>query len=285
MKFVKTFLELTHTSAHSPFARHLLATVVAPHSQAIEVEDNYVFYSNRSGAHASKQDWSAALADAEACIARNPSWGKGYSRKSTALVGQGALADAAAALNAGIKADPSNASLTEALADVNARIQQQQQQRAGAANPLAGMINLAKLASNPKTAKYLSDPSFIAAIKDIQTNPSALQKHMGDPRVMEAISVSLGIDMAAMPDDDADAAAAAGNNYKFKGMGDDSDDDAVVGDASDDEDAHKSKPKAKAATEANKTTRAPAGPAYSAPAPAAAAPPIEEQEEPQGTPL
>ena len=46
-----------------------------------------MLYSNRSGALAASGSFSAALSDAERCIALDPTWGKGYTRKAAALHG------------------------------------------------------------------------------------------------------------------------------------------------------------------------------------------------------
>jgi hypothetical protein len=45
--------------------------------QAIELDDNYVYFSNRSAAYTSMSRFSEALDDAEACIKRKPDWSKG----------------------------------------------------------------------------------------------------------------------------------------------------------------------------------------------------------------
>ncbi|GMH56003.1 hypothetical protein TrRE_jg11306, partial [Triparma retinervis] len=40
--------------------------------------------------------------------------------------------------------------------------------------------------------EYLTDPAFMAKIKTLQTNPNALQGMLGDPRIMEVLSMALG---------------------------------------------------------------------------------------------
>ena len=42
--------------------------------------------SQRSGAHASLGDGSAALSDANECVKLAPQWAKGYGRKGAALI-------------------------------------------------------------------------------------------------------------------------------------------------------------------------------------------------------
>ena len=61
-------------------------------SQAIELDpQNHVLYSNRSGAYASKKDWTHALEDAKKVTEIKPDWSKGWGRKGTALHGDGDL--------------------------------------------------------------------------------------------------------------------------------------------------------------------------------------------------
>lgn len=45
------------------------------------------------------------------------------------------------------------------------------------------------LLSNPKTAAYFQDPDFLAKLQDIQSNPANIQKHMSDPKIMDAFEV------------------------------------------------------------------------------------------------
>eukprot|EP00906_Rhabdomonas_costata_P020682 RCo030108 len=49
------------------------------------------------------------------------------------------------------------------------------------------------LASHPETRKHVADPGFVAAVKAIQQDPAKeLPKHMGDPRVMQAMMLLMG---------------------------------------------------------------------------------------------
>ncbi|KAG5440756.1 hypothetical protein PCK2_000192, partial [Pneumocystis canis] len=51
-----------------------------------------------------------------------------------------------------------------------------------------------KIASNPKTAKLLSDFEFMEKIKKVQENPSCLIEQLGDPRMASILPVLLGLD-------------------------------------------------------------------------------------------
>lgn len=58
----------------------------------------------------------------------------------------------------------------------------------GASNPFAkafGSDMMAKLGAEPKFVPYLADPAFVAKLKLLQQNPSNMQMHLADPRIME----------------------------------------------------------------------------------------------------
>jgi stress-induced-phosphoprotein 1 len=163
-----------------------------PTTQAIELSPNHVYYSNRSAAYLSKGDAESALTDAEACIKANPSWGKGYGRKGAALHALSRLSEAVGAYQEGLKHEPSNASLTSGLQDV---------QRALMQNPFHDLVTYC--ATHPKFRAHMSDPTFVMNLQMLQRNPQALGAVASDPRMMEVIGAKLGIDLAG-------AAAAGG---------------------------------------------------------------------------
>ena len=91
-------------------------TAIACFSNAIKIDGtNHAYYSNRSAAHLAKGSADDALADAEACIALQPAWAKGYLRQGNALAALYRLGDANDAYSKGIKTDPANTTLKKAL--------------------------------------------------------------------------------------------------------------------------------------------------------------------------
>lgn len=56
---------------------------------------------------------------------------------------------------------------------------------------------ITKLAANPKTLPYLSDPSFMQKLQQIQQNPKSLDfaELMGDQRFLSVLGVMMGVDM------------------------------------------------------------------------------------------
>ncbi|EEB96732.1 hypothetical protein MPER_04084, partial [Moniliophthora perniciosa FA553] len=71
----------------------------------------------------------------------------------------------------------------------------------GGDNQLGRMFSdpnvLAKLAANPRTSKYLADPSFMQKLQLAKSNPGTLDNLFQDPRMIEAMGVLMGIDMTA----------------------------------------------------------------------------------------
>lgn len=70
------------------------------------------------------------------------------------------------------------------------------------ADPSGGLGNMfndpgmfQKLATNPKTSAFLSDPQFMAKLKRLQQNPKDIGEEMRDPRFLTVMGVLLGIDM------------------------------------------------------------------------------------------
>lgn len=79
-------------------------------------------------------------------------------------------------------------------------------------NPLFGPQLWDKLAANPETAALLQDPSFKTVLDELKSDPTALSKHITDPRVLKlftALSKQAGSSAAANTGDtvveDADA--------------------------------------------------------------------------------
>ncbi|KAK7205343.1 hypothetical protein BZA70DRAFT_153433 [Myxozyma melibiosi] len=162
---------------------------------------NHILYSNRSGSYAAKHDYTSALADAEECIKINPAWAKGYTRKAAALHGHGDLVAALDAYEEALKIDPANAQAKSGLKSVNDAIAAEAAE--DGTTPDMGLGQMfddstmwAKLAGNSQTSPYLADPAFVEKLKKMQKNPQSMsQEMMSDPRLMQVISVLLGLNM------------------------------------------------------------------------------------------
>ena len=54
---------------------------------------------------------------------------------------------------------------------------------------------LSKIASNPMTASFLADPEFMAKFQEIQNNPGAISKHLGDQRILQVMGTLMGVNI------------------------------------------------------------------------------------------
>jgi len=94
----------------------------------------------------------------------------------------------------GLALEPGNAQLQSGLADVEAAAG-----KGGDEGGLGGLFSspeaLAKLAANPTTRAYLQQPDFVAMFQAVQKDPAAANRHLSDPRMMQTLSVLLGINM------------------------------------------------------------------------------------------
>ncbi|TVY94243.1 Heat shock protein sti1-like protein [Lachnellula willkommii] len=179
-------------------------------TEAIEIEPtNHILYSNRSAAFASKKDYQNALNDANKVTEIKPDWAKGWGRKGAAQHGLGDLVAAHDAYEEGLKLDPNNAQNKSGLASVNRAIEAEAKEGnldGVTGDPLGGGLGnmftdpqlYQKLAANPKTSKFLADPSFMMKLQQMKQNPNDTQSMFQDPRMIQVLGVLMGVDMDMM---------------------------------------------------------------------------------------
>lgn len=93
---------------------------------------------------------------------------------------------------AGLTYDPQNAALQSGLKEAK---QAQSRPQRGAQGGMFGPEFMAKLHMNPQTRPLLSQPDFMAMLHDMGSNPANMSKYLADPRLQQALSVGLGINM------------------------------------------------------------------------------------------
>ena len=122
---------------------------------------------------------------------------QGYGRKGAALHGLGRLDAAIAAYEKGLDVEPGLAMLTKGLDD--AKREADKAGGAGGMNALGGVFGapdvISKIASNPQTAGFLADPSFMMKIQELQRDPNAISKHMSDPRILNVMGMLMGVNI------------------------------------------------------------------------------------------
>uniref|UniRef100_A0A8C4QIB8 Stress-induced-phosphoprotein 1 n=1 Tax=Eptatretus burgeri TaxID=7764 RepID=A0A8C4QIB8_EPTBU len=171
-----------------------LNDAVRCYTEAIALDsNNHVLYSNRSAAYAKKGEYKLALEDASRTIELKPDWAKGYSRKAAAFEFLGRLEEAKKTYEEGMKHEPGNVQLQDGL-----------RTRAGRpfTNPFAQADLKQRLATDPRTRNWLSDPSYQELLRELQRSPNMLGSKLQDPRVMTTLSVLLGFDLSAAEDDE-----------------------------------------------------------------------------------
>ncbi|GFY87490.1 pleckstrin homology (PH) and lipid-binding START domains-containing protein [Actinidia rufa] len=148
--------------------------------------DNHVLYSNRSSAHASAIKFTEAFFDAEKANEIKPDWTKGYYRVGTAHMGLRRYDDAVSAYKNGLEIDPNNESLKSGLAAASGT-----RFTSPFGDVFSGSEMWARLKSNPTTRAFLQQGDFKNKMLDVQENPSTLNRHLKDPRIVQALGVLL----------------------------------------------------------------------------------------------
>ncbi|KAJ1990206.1 Hsp90 cochaperone [Dimargaris cristalligena] len=193
------------------FSSGQFAEAIDTFTKAIELApENHVLYSNRSAAYASTKQYADALTDAEKTIQLKPDWAKGYSRKGAALFGLDRLEDARTTFNEGLAIDPNNTLLKKGLDDAERVILKREHPDAvrGIHDIFAGDL-VGKISRNPQLAPYLAQPDFMAKVQAIQNDPSVLNQHMQDPRIMNLMMGLMGLQVSGNGDAENDATPSA----------------------------------------------------------------------------
>merc|ERR1719238_2593573 len=66
---------------------------------------------------------------------------------------------------------------------------------AGLGNVFSSPDVISKIVSNPQTAQFMADPTFMMKIQEIQRDPSAISKHMQDPRILQVMGMLMGVNI------------------------------------------------------------------------------------------
>lgn len=191
---------------NAAFAAKDFSTAIQAYTDAIAAASGpedavHVLYSNRSACHSGLKQWDQALQDADATIAANADFAKGYGRKGGALHGARQFDEAIAAYELGLQRAPTDAALKKGLEDVRRAAAEAEGMGNGADMGMGKMFQdpkmMEKLAANPKTAPLLADAGFMAKLKQIQANPNDAMSAFQDPRMIQVMGVLMGIDLQA----------------------------------------------------------------------------------------
>lgn len=107
------------TKGDAEFTAREFHGAIENYSKAIELDPgNHILYSNRSASHAAVGDWMEADADARKCLSLQGNWAKGYVRLGDALHGLQKYEEALKAYKDGLKIEPENTTLKNAIAGI-----------------------------------------------------------------------------------------------------------------------------------------------------------------------
>ncbi|XP_066343561.1 hsp70-Hsp90 organizing protein-like [Miscanthus floridulus] len=159
--------------------------------------DNHVLYSNRSAAYASLGRYAEALDDAERTLALKPDWVKGYSRLGAAHLGLGDAPKAVEAYEKGLALEPSNEALKSGLAQARQAASAPRRPVGSGADAVGKLFQgpelWSKVAADPTTRGYLDQPDFVQMLREVQRNPSSLNSYLSDQRMVQVLTLMLGI--------------------------------------------------------------------------------------------
>jgi len=141
-------------------------------SEAIKLDNaNHVLYSNRSGAYAAQGKYVEAFEDAKKTVQLKQDWAKGYSRMGTALVGLHKFDEAIAEYEKGLKLEPTNQQIKEALDEARKAKDRSSKQEPNVSDMFSQAFRgdvFSKIRMNPKLAPFLAQPDFVNIVLDIQ---------------------------------------------------------------------------------------------------------------------
>ena len=125
-------------------------------------------------------------------IELKPDFVKGYGRKGAALFGKGEFDLAKQAYEDGLKVDGSNETCKNGVQECEQKLDEDSKFKKLFTDPQT----MVKLMTDPKTKAYFQQEDFMKIFAELQKDCSgALQKHMQDPRVMDVLSVALGLNI------------------------------------------------------------------------------------------
>ena len=198
------------SKGNAAMAQKEYASAIDLYGKALELHPgNAIYLSNRAAAHSAAKDHQSAKVDAEAAVAIDPQYTKGWSRLGLAKF---ALGDARGALDAyakGIEHEGNGGS--DAMKkgyetakrrvdemDADERAATEAAREAGAGTPslseLAGMIGGGGDGGGrggggmPDLSSIMSNPMFASMAQNLMSNPELMSNLMSNPRLREMAS-------------------------------------------------------------------------------------------------
>ena len=147
---------------------------IKSYSEAIKLDESPVFFSNRSAAYISVQDFDNGLKDAEYAIELDVNFKRAYSRLGVCHFSKGDYESALAAYEKGLELDPGNPTLLQGLEKVKERLESSEVQTRQSAP--AGMPDLGALGGMGGLAEMMKNPQMMEMAQQMmQNNPQMMQ--------------------------------------------------------------------------------------------------------------
>jgi len=138
---------------------------------------DHVPYSNRAACYQKLMEWQLALKDADTCIAMEPSFVKGWSRKAGVHYFLKEYHKAMDAYNTILKLEPDNEEAKAGLDQVVAQVNMQSQ---------SGEVDAERqkrAMADPEIQAILGDAQMRSILNEMQTDPKKAQAAMNDPAI------------------------------------------------------------------------------------------------------
>lgn len=168
-------------SGDKAYAARDYAAALERYSEALEAVQDAVIYSNRSAAQAQRRRFDKALTDAERGLLLEPKWPRLHHRRGYALFHLGRLEEAAAAIEAGLRLDPQDIHLLEAMATLREYTEPAEQERGADAAPPADPARSTLHSHGYGSATEPTEAMTSAAAPKQQSRAGAFTKAAGRP--------------------------------------------------------------------------------------------------------
>ncbi|BEJ16350.1 hypothetical protein CspHIS471_0509550 [Cutaneotrichosporon sp. HIS471] len=199
----KTKADALKTKGNGLMSQKEYNQAIQQYTEAIKLNPNPVYYSNRAAAHGALNQHDKAVEDAARAIDLDPKFAKGYSRLGHAQFSLGEFQKAIDAYEAGLKLDPANNNMKSSLATAKVRLGEQAPATERSASPSAhaaggGMPDLSSLASMlggagggaggaggmPDLSEMMRNPQMMAMAQQMMAN-GGLERLMSNPNIRQ----------------------------------------------------------------------------------------------------
>ena len=151
-------------------------------TKAIELQENHIFYSNRSAVYRCLKDYDNALQDAEKCIELDSKWGKGYARKAEVFNATGKHTEALKYYEKALEVEPDIYGVKEMIAQTKVKI---------GLEPRTTKL-FEQMMENETLNTCMQDQNFVDKINKMHKNPSNIKEMMQDKQMMDLCQSLMG---------------------------------------------------------------------------------------------